>query len=278
MIDGVNETQECRVYEEDDWYTLIEYVTFLKHRAAYDFALERAVGLQLLDFGCGSGYGASLLAGAAATVDAVDASAPAIAHCQSHYQIPNLTFHKIEPDTTLAFDDNSFDLIISFQVIEHMPDVQAYLKLLNRVLRPGGTLLITTPNRAHRLRPFQMNWQPAHFREYSDVSLQKELAPIYPDAELLGIYGTDEVNQIYYNHYHQSLFQAYVKVPMKIYGQKLFGKNSYARLRDSLGLGRKIPATPLSAAQLAQFTTEDIFIADDLVTAQDFMAICRKPE
>ncbi len=278
MTDVVNETQECRVYEHDEWFTLIDYVTFLKHRKAYDFADERAKGLKVLDFGCGSGYGSSLLAKNAASVDGVDASSPAIAHCLEHYDMPNLTYHKIPPNTTLPFEDNSFDVVISFQVIEHMPDVQAYLRLLKRVLRPGGTLLITTPNRAHRLWPFQMNWQPAHFREYSVKTLRRELAPEFGDAELLGIYGTEEVNQIYYDHYHKSMLQAYIVLPMRIYGRKLLGDDAFNRVRNRFGLGYQVPPNPLPESELQRFTTDDIFIADDLVTAQDFMAVCRKPE
>ncbi|MDQ1256006.1 MAG: hypothetical protein QG656_601, partial [Candidatus Hydrogenedentes bacterium] len=133
LDDAVNETQECRVYEEDAWYSMIEYVLFLKHRKAYEYACESAMGKRVLDFGCGSGYGTARLAKAAASVIGVDASQPAIAYAQEHYRADNLKFRRIPPDCTLPFDDDTFDMAVSFQVIEHMPDVAAYLRLLKRI-------------------------------------------------------------------------------------------------------------------------------------------------
>jgi len=65
-----------------------------------------------------------------------------------------------------------------------------------RVLRPGGRLVLTTPNRRLRLLPFQKPWNPEHLREYSGGSLRQVLGRHFPEVEILGIRGPDEVEAI----------------------------------------------------------------------------------
>lgn len=276
MGEGVNETQECRVYEEGAWPSLIEYTLFLKHRKCYEVAGEVAEGKSVLDFGCGSGYGAALMAGSAASVVGVDASARAIDFCVGHYGAENLTFEAITPDCTLRFEDGAFDVVTSFQVIEHMPDVRAYLQLLKRVLKPGGRLLLATPNRAHRLRPLQMNWQPAHLREYSAKTLERELSAVFSEFTISGLYGTDAFNRIYYRHYHQSFLGAYVLLPIKLLTRKALPEGLYGRVKQALGAGKGEEGAPLPQEELDRFGTEDVCIGEDLVTALDFFAECVK--
>ena len=87
-----------------------------------------------------------MLSQVAARVDAVDLSAKAIAHARLRYQNPNLEFHQANA-LTLPFAHASFDLVVSFETLEHMIEHEQLLAEFARVLKPEGILLISTPDK-----------------------------------------------------------------------------------------------------------------------------------
>jgi SAM-dependent methyltransferase len=117
------------------------------HQRRYQFALRFSRGRRVLDIACGTGAGAYLLAtdGAAASVDGVDISADTIAHAREHYQHPCLRFEV--SDITTYRPVECFDLITCFETIEHVSDELLVLHNLRSWLRPGGLLLVSSPNR-----------------------------------------------------------------------------------------------------------------------------------
>src|SRR5690349_5405864 len=149
------------------------YLIYLFHIATYDYARDLVRGKDVLDFGCGTGYGTARLADQCAQITGIDISADAIAHARRKYRHNNLTFTTIAPieERPLPFPNDRFDVVLSFQVIEHVRDVPAYLSEINRVLRPGGLLVVATPDRSSRLLPLQKPWNMWHIREYSDAAL-----------------------------------------------------------------------------------------------------------
>ncbi|MCD9086157.1 class I SAM-dependent methyltransferase [Stenotrophomonas sp. SY1] len=155
-----------RVIEDAYMHTLGAYTIYSMHAASYRFAEEICGDKKVLDLGCGSGYGAMRLSQKAAEVYGVDISGEAIAYADENYQRDNLHFQKIEPDARLPFPDSSFDVVLSFQVIEHVSDEDGYLQEARRVLAPGGTLIVITPDRRNRLFPGQKPWNRWHLREY----------------------------------------------------------------------------------------------------------------
>jgi len=159
------------------------YAIYLLHVASYRFVMDYARGRDVLDLGCGSGYGAAMVADVAANVVAVDVSEDAIRFASEHHAKPNLSHHTIRPDTRLPFENGAFDVVLSFQVIEHVHDDVAYVAEALRVLRPGGVLVVITPNRAVRLFPSQRPWNRWHLREYDASSLAK----LFPE----GLCGVD---------------------------------------------------------------------------------------
>lgn len=280
MSEEVNETQECRIYARDEWYSLIEYVLFHKHQMPYYWAAELGDGKRALDFGCGSGYGTAILAEKCAQVTGVDASPRAIELCNENFNQANLEFVKIEPNYVLPFEDDTFDVITSFQVIEHMPDVPAYLSVLKRVLKPGGKLLITTCNRDFRLFPWQRPWQEAHFREYDPAMMKAEFEPIFDDFELKGIGADDEAHSIYREHYRPTYKDALIRFPLRRLVRTYLPGGAFSAAK---GLKRSLTGAPsgaggtsLSKETLERFSIADFHVTDDMSRAIDLFVIASK--
>lgn len=121
--------------------------TYQSHLARYHFAVRWIhPSDDVLETACGSGYGTALLAGRAHTVLAADYSPLAIAYARTHFPAPNLSFVVMDCQQ-MALRGASFDVIVSFEVFEHLENAAGYLAACRRILRPGGRLLLSTPNR-----------------------------------------------------------------------------------------------------------------------------------
>ncbi len=108
-----------------------------------------------LDVGCGDGrLGAQLRAGAVVGADVSEAALE-----RARARLARVV--RIEPDEPLPFEDGSFDLVLCAETLEHVRDVQLLLSELRRVLRPGGTLAVTTPahSRLSALRLLASGWE-----------------------------------------------------------------------------------------------------------------------
>jgi len=115
-----------------------------EHAARYERAREFARGKRVLDVACGSGYGADWLAPVAASVVGGDIDAETIAACQRDYNVPNLRFEVMDA-RSLPFPARSFDLVVSFETLEHMAEGERFLAEAARVLADDGTLLMSVP-------------------------------------------------------------------------------------------------------------------------------------
>ncbi|MGI8632952.1 MAG: class I SAM-dependent methyltransferase [Solirubrobacterales bacterium] len=114
-----------------------------EHLVRYRLAAQLVTGLTVLDAACGEGYGTRMLADAGAQrVVGVDVDPAAVAHVAEHHEMEAVT----ADIGTLPFDDDTFDLVVSFETIEHVEDPEAALAEFARVLRPEGSLVISTPN------------------------------------------------------------------------------------------------------------------------------------
>lgn len=136
---------------------------------------QHLTGMSVLDAGCGEGYGLAMLRDAgAARVAGVDLDESAVEHADRAYADEVVEVHRAEL-MDLPFDDDTFDLTVSFQVIEHLYDIPGYLASLRRVTRPTGTVVIATPNRLTFTPGSDVPVNPFHTREFTADELHDEL-------------------------------------------------------------------------------------------------------
>ncbi len=126
---------------------LVDNELELEHTLRYYFAQQFVTDKIVLDAACGEGYGSAHLAKKAKSVVGIDISSNAVEHAQMVYQAKNLEY-KICGVEALNFENNFFDVIVSFETIEHVAsDVQElFLQEIKRTLKDDGLLVISTPN------------------------------------------------------------------------------------------------------------------------------------
>ncbi len=160
-----------------------------QNQARYEWAAGFVEGCRVAEVGCGGGHGTAQLSAAGAThVDGFDIDAVAVSHAQSTHGSDRLAFHAAPADA-LPVEDDSYDLVVSLETIEHIEDDLGYIREVSRMIRAGGTLLCSTPNRlvtnpgkTIHDKPFNAH----HIREYTAEELRKQLSQCFSSVELLG--------------------------------------------------------------------------------------------
>jgi len=151
----------------------IENYWFRRHQVVYQRLAGRCAGRDVLEAGCGEGYGADLIARVARRVVAVDYDEAAIAHVRSRYPgVEAIQANLAE----LALPDASVDVVVNFQVIEHLWDQAQFVAECARVLRPAGLLMVSTPNRITFSPGRDTPINPFHTRELNAGELTGLLA------------------------------------------------------------------------------------------------------
>jgi SAM-dependent methyltransferase len=119
-----------------------------EHLSRYRFAARLARHKRVLDVGCGAGYGAAELGRVASSVVACDLSPEAPAFAASRYRAPHVHFLAADA-RSVPFCNASFDLIVAFEVLEHLDDWHQFLEESRRLLAPRGQFIVSTPNRLY---------------------------------------------------------------------------------------------------------------------------------
>jgi len=218
------------------------------HLKRYEFARPWCGERTVLDAGCGVGYGTAHLAEVTASVVGVDRDEDAIAYARERYARPNVEFRVgdlLDLDLPAAF----FDVVCSFETIEHLEDVDAFLAEVVRVLRPDGVFLVSTP-RVEETTASPEN--PFHRLELSPSDFEALLRRFFGEVELYG---------------QRRLQTARHRLMQRV---------------DVLGLRRRLPGArrlsrALGTAPTAEVTSDGIVIdRGGLDRATELVAVCRR--
>lgn len=247
-----------------------DYELFWYYRQLYGYEYAAAEVLEpgdrVLEIGSGEGYGANVLAAKAASVTGLDKSPEAAAHAAAKYRRGNLEYLSYD-GTTLPFPDASFDKVVTLHCIEHIPGDAAFLAEVSRVLKPGGRLLVSTPNKAYRVQPTR--WYKYHVREYTAQEFEALLKGAFPQVRL-----------------------RYLRCPQKFFDMelKLTRTGNLIQRLDPLNLYSRVPNAAKQAffrlfsllnrgakdAPRAAVSTADFSLADADERGLDLVAVCRK--
>jgi ubiquinone/menaquinone biosynthesis C-methylase UbiE len=156
-----------------------------EHVARYAFARPYAHGKRVLDAGCGTGYGSAELAQSAVEVTGVDIAPDAIEYASANYPIAGLRF--VESScAAVPFPAESFELVVAFEVIEHLTDYRAFLDECARVLTRDGLLIVSSPNKRYYAETrAETGPNPFHEHEFEAEEFVRELERVFPNVRLL---------------------------------------------------------------------------------------------
>lgn len=158
---------------------------FQRSRLAYVEAARR-VGGRVLEIGTGTGYGIEIIAPSAESFVTLDKF-----RSSEVESLPRGVEFREATVPPLPFDDESFDCVVSFQVIEHIKRDRAFVGEVRRVLKRGGKFIVSTPN-----RPMSLTRNPWHVREYTAEEFSALLGN-FSAVEALGVKGNERVWRYY---------------------------------------------------------------------------------
>ena len=170
---GERFTPEC---VREIWY---------EHWHRYAFALRFAAGRRVLDAACGEGYGSALLARRAASALGVDVSPQAVEHARSRYRAGNLRFEVVDVTALDHLPAGSFDLIVSFETLEHLEPQERMLDGFARLLADDGLLFVSTPDKRNYTDVSGFA-NEHHVRELYRPEFEALLAARFPARKLYG--------------------------------------------------------------------------------------------
>ncbi|WP_081979175.1 class I SAM-dependent methyltransferase [Lacinutrix jangbogonensis] len=156
---------------------------FQRTLKAYSITTNKTYG-DVLEIGCGEGYGISLINKNINYLTVIDKSKKVLNNIKKKHPTTNILCQNIPPLSNLK--DNSFDVIISFQVIEHIKDVKCFIKEIYRILKPNGKAYITTPNATKTIAR-----NPWHYKEYNFTEITNLIKNTFANYTIEGNKKTD---------------------------------------------------------------------------------------
>jgi SAM-dependent methyltransferase len=217
-----------------------------EHRSRYRFATQRVAGKRVLDVASGAGFGTQMLRQAGARAVALDYDDEAVADVRGDA-------------TRLPLADATLDVVVSFETLEHVADAQAMVREIRRVLKPGGTLVLSTPNRAFG-PPERHTANPFHIQEFTADELRALLQASFPSVQLFGQRPSSTYRYVPYLMIEPH-FEA-AAVAWKLLARLPFG------LKNSLALA-------LSGRPFYPGEDDYCFVADDYAGSHALIAVAR---
>ncbi|MGD9806267.1 MAG: bifunctional 2-polyprenyl-6-hydroxyphenol methylase/3-demethylubiquinol 3-O-methyltransferase UbiG [Hyphomicrobiaceae bacterium] len=175
-------------------------MTYLRDRLAAHFeralpAIKPLTGLRVLDIGCGGGLVSEPLRRLGATVTGIDPATDNVAAARAHADISGLTIdYRAVTAEEIAAQDEQFDAVLCLEVVEHVPDPAAFIKLAAGLVRPGGLLIASTINRTMKAwllaivgAEYVLRWLPTGTHRWERFVTPDEMAQHMASAGLSGI-------------------------------------------------------------------------------------------
>jgi ubiquinone/menaquinone biosynthesis C-methylase UbiE len=152
-----------------------------EHRSRYRFAARYVAGMRVLDVASGAGFGMQMLRQTGCRVVGLDYDSVALREAR---QLESRSALVHGDATRLPLADESVDAVVSFETLEHVPDAEAMLREIKRVVAPGGHLVLSTPNRA--FGPPARHANPFHIKEFTADELRTLLERYFAQVALYG--------------------------------------------------------------------------------------------
>jgi len=259
-----------------------QFLLLLRHLKAYEFAKSHLnTAIEVLEIGSGAGYGAKMLAKKANRIICTDLSHDALKVAKARNNTGNIYYLVANPTKQLPFPEGYFDLIIFFQVIEHIApsEVILFLKEVRRVKSYAGKVLISTPNRSLRLLPFQKPWNKYHKKEYSHRQFKKILKKVFTNVDIYGLIAKEEMIDLERVSVKKDPLSFYIRTPLVIILTRYLPVFFLNLLKSFVKL-IEINKKPLSETEeknipYIKMSTKDLhFSKKDFKKALDFIAVC----
>lgn len=234
--------------------------TWQRHVAAYERCALLLPGGRILDLGCGVGHSYHLLAPRETVGVDIDPEALAGQERETH----------VADMRDLPFPDDDFDGVIAVQSVEHVPDPELVIAEARRVMKPGGTAVLVTPNRLTFARPDEII-DPYHYVEFSAVELRRLCAPSFEVVDVRGLFGSPRYLELVAAE-RVKLDRLLRRDPLRL--RRFVPRAMRQRLYDRLLSRHRVDDGPAAVA----IGTNDFDLRDEpLAECLDLIAICRGP-
>jgi len=242
---------------------------FQRHLAAYDFCIPYIKDKRVLEVGFGEGYGVGRLSENCSSYDAVDVTDEWIESAKRKYGRENVTF-RLYDGKVLPYEDQSFDVVISMQVIEHIKDYKNYLLEIKRVLRPSGLAILGTPNKKAMISGVN----PYHYKEFSCDELKKEIEAIFKNADIYGLFGSNRYMVL--KEGEQRLAKRILAIdPFEL--RRFIPKTLIRHLYATAFWFVNLRTEKRQNEKGGEITVSDFYVSkDNLDSALDFISVCSK--
>lgn len=259
------------------------YLNYIRYLFAYQFAAEYIEeNCDVLDIGCAGGHGLVYLSKRSSRVVGLDISRKSLLFAREQ-EVNGESMNVVEGSASfLPFKGESFDIITSFQVIEHLDkrEAKVFLREVGRCLKRNGIFICSTPNKKLRLLPFQRPWNPEHKKEYDQKEFERLLKSFFGFVESYGINASDEITAIEKARVKQTPIGVYFSGPAYKLLSRILPKAVLTELSffGKLVLENRKDALP----EISKYTMEDFSIDDFRIDrncqedALDFLAFCKK--
>lgn len=259
----------------DDVRTVVEYVQFLRH----EFVYKHIQGLlrpnnRVLEIGFGEGYGTKMLSQACEEIIGIDIKKEVIEYAREKYGSTNCIFQHYDGNE-IPFRPDSFDVVVTFQVIEHIKDDKHFISEIYRVLKQSGFFYVTTPNRATRLKPGEKPWNRFHVREYYAKELQDLLKIRFLQAEVFGVNAIDEIRKLEFERMKRA---GLMGLALKLGVRRILPQSLDPILARIIGAVRGHKKIGKSGQELkSRYSINDFWIEKDKVDdSLDLIGYCQK--